>query len=58
MFENNGFDLKLFRYFSGCGGGVGKSDNIANSVQLLLQLPTGTELGKNNIKLVELFYMR
>ena len=25
---------------------MGKSDNIANSVQLLLQLPIGTELGK------------
>ena len=30
----------------GVGGWtVGKSDNKANSVQLLLQLPAGTELG-------------
>ena len=27
-------------------GGVGNSDIRANSVQLILQLPTGTELGK------------
>ena len=27
------------------GWTVGKGDNKANSVQLLLQLPTGTELG-------------
>ena len=48
MLENNVFDLKLFLYFSGCWCcccWCGKSDNIANSVQLLLQLPTGTELG-------------
>ena len=27
-------------------GGIGEIDNKANSVQLQLQLPTGTELGK------------
>ena len=30
------------------GGGIGELDNKANSVQLLLQLPTRTELGKND----------
>ena len=28
--------------------GVGELDNKANSVQLQLQLPTGTELGNTN----------
>ena len=30
-------------------GGWSRSDNIANSVQLLLQLPNGTELGNRKI---------
>ena len=60
MLENDAFDLKMFCYFPGlvaeamcwvgCGGYVlgwvaGGIENKANSVQLLLQLPTGTELG-------------
>ena len=31
--------------------GVGNSDIKANSVQLLLQLPTGTELGKSMVQI-------
>ena len=51
MLENKVFDLKLFWYFPGCGGyvvggWVGGIENKANSVQLLFQLPTGSELGK------------
>ena len=34
--------------------GWSRSDNKANSVQLLLQLPTGTELGKNTHRQLQL----
>ena len=62
MLENIILDLKLFWYFFGsvaeamwwvgCGGyvvGWLRIDNKANLVQLLLQLSTGTKLGKIRI---------
>ena len=49
MLENLFIELMINPYYSWWGWVAGGIENNANSVQLQLQLPTGTELGNTSV---------